>query len=150
MIYQETLNHLRITDNKDEIDLDTVHGFLSNTYWSKDIPKAVVEKAIQHSLTVGLLLNDQLIGFGRAITDYATFAYLADIYVSADHRGQGYSKMILNALFEKSGSDQLRRMLLATADAHGLYRQFGFTDLAKPESFLEINRPNIYQKHQSN
>lgn len=146
MSIQKLSNNLRITDNKHEIDVDTVHGFLSTSYWSKEIPKAVVEKAMQNSLAVGLLLDDQLIGFGRAITDYATFAYLADIYIASEHRGQGYAKIILNTLFEKTNSAQLRRMLLATADAHGLYRQFGFTDLAQPASFLEINRPHIYQK----
>lgn len=140
------VENIRITDDKNEIDLDTVHQFLTTTYWSKDIPKEVVQKAIKHSLSVGLLLDDQLIGFGRAITDYATFAYLADIYVGAEFRGKGYSKIIIKALLDKSGSEELRRILLATADAHGLYRKFDFTNLAKPESFLEINRPKIYQQ----
>ncbi|MFD1437043.1 GNAT family N-acetyltransferase [Acinetobacter terrae] len=140
------VENIRITDDKNEIDLDTVHQFLTTTYWSKDIPKEVVQKAIKHSLSVGLLLDDQLIGFGRAITDYATFAYLADIYVGAEFRGKGYSKIIIKALLDKSGSEELRRILLATADAHGLYRKFDFTNLAKPENFLEINRPKIYQQ----
>lgn len=140
------VENIRITDDKNEIDLDTVHQFLTTTYWSKDIPKEVVQKAIKHSLSVGLLLDDQLIGFGRAITDYATFAYLADIYVGAEFRGKGYSKIIIKALLDKSGSEELRRILLATADAHGLYRKFDFTNLAKLESFLEINRPKIYQQ----
>ncbi|WP_180021046.1 GNAT family N-acetyltransferase [Acinetobacter sp. YH16044] len=139
-------NNLKITDDKNEMDLDTVHRFLRHTYWSKDIPKHVVKKAIENSLAVALLLDDELIGFGRAITDYATFAYLADIYVADEHRGKGYSKLIVSTLFEKCGSSDLRRMLLATADAHGLYRQFGFTDLAQPASFLEIHQANIYQR----
>ena len=138
--------NIRITDDKNEIDLDTVHQFLTNTYWSKDISKEVIQKAIKHSLSVGLLLGDRLIGFGRAITDYATFAYLADIYVEDQFRGKGYSKIIVKALLDKSGSQELRRVLLATADAHGLYRKFDFTNLAQPETFLEINRPNIYQQ----
>ena len=84
--------------------------------------------------------------FNEAITDYATFAYLADIYVEDQFRGKGYSKIIVKALLDKSGSQELRRVLLATADAHGLYRKFDFTNLAQPETFLEINRPNIYQQ----
>ncbi|MCL6242882.1 GNAT family N-acetyltransferase [Acinetobacter amyesii] len=139
-------NNLKITDDKNEMDLDTVHRFLSHTYWSKNIPKHVVKKAIENSLAVALLLDDEIIGFGRAITDYATFAYLADIYVADAHRGKDYSKLIVSTLFEKCGSADLRRMLLATADAHGLYRQFGFTDLAQPASFLEIHQANIYQR----
>lgn len=137
--------NIRITDDKNEIDLDTVHQFLTTTYWSKDIPKYVVQKAIENSLSIGLLQDDQLIGFGRAVTDYATFAYLADIYVKPEFRGKGYSKIIVKALLDKSGSEHLRRILLATSDAHGLYRKFNFTNLARPEDFLEINRPKIYQ-----
>ena len=140
------IGNVKITDDKSQIDLDTVHEFLKTTYWSPDIPKEVVQKAIENSLCVGLLLNNQLIGFGRSVTDYATFAYLADIYVKPEFRGRGYSKIIVQALLDKSGSENLRRILLATADAHGLYRKFDFKDLAKPESFLEINRPNIYQQ----
>lgn len=139
------MENIRITDDKNEIDLDIVHDFLRTTYWSKDIPKEVVQKAVEHSLSVGLLRENQLIGFGRAITDHATFAYLADIYVKEEFRGKGYSKIIVRALLDKSGSEHLRRILLATADAHGLYQKFNFTELARPEDFLEINRPQIYQ-----
>ena len=140
------IENIRITDDKNQIDLDTVHQFLKTTYWSKDIPKEVVQKAIENSLSVGLLLEDELIGFGRSITDYATFSYIADIYVKPEFRGKGYSKMIVQALLDKSGSENLRRILLATSDAHGLYRKFDFKNLGKPDDFLEINRPKIYQQ----
>ena len=140
------MENIKITDDKDEIDLDTVHQFLTTTYWSKDIPIGVVKKAIENSLSVGLLLDNQLIGFGRSITDYATFAYVADIYVKPEFRGKGYSKIIVQALLDKSGSENLRRVLLATSDAHGLYRKFDFKNLGKPQDFLEINKPKIYQQ----
>lgn len=140
------MDEIRITLNKNEMDINVVHQFLRNTYWSKGIPKTVVQSAIENSLCVGLMRNDQIIGFGRAITDYATFAYLADIYVEAPFRGKGYSELIINALLDQCDSKGLRRILLATADAHGLYRKFGFANLAKPENFMEINQPNIYQK----
>ncbi|CAM4281410.1 hypothetical protein F901_03514 [Acinetobacter dispersus] len=140
------MDEIRITLNKNEMDINAVHQFLRNTYWSKGIPKTVVQSAIENSLCVGLMRNDQIIGFGRAITDYATFAYLADIYVEAPFRGKGYSELIVNALLDQCDSKGLRRILLATADAHGLYRKFGFANLAKPENFMEINQPNIYQK----
>ncbi|MCU4337390.1 GNAT family N-acetyltransferase [Acinetobacter dispersus] len=140
------MDEIRITLNKNEMDINVVHQFLRNTYWSKGIPKTVVQSAIENSLCVGLMRNDQIIGFGRAITDYATFAYLADIYVEAPFRGKGYSELIVNALLDQCDSKGLRRILLATADAHGLYRKFGFANLAKPENFMEINQPNIYQK----
>lgn len=139
------MDEIRITLNKNEMDINVVHQFLRNTYWSKGIPKTVVQSAIENSLCVGLMRNDQIIGFGRAITDYATFAYLADIYVEAPFRGKGYSELIVNALLDQCDSKGLRRILLATADAHGLYRKFGFANLAKPENFMEINQPNIYQ-----
>jgi len=140
------MDEIRITLNKNEMDINVVHQFLRNTYWSKGIPKTVVQSAIENSLCVGLMRNDQIIGFGRAITDYATFAYLADIYVEAPFRGKGYSELIINALLDQCDSKGLRRILLATADAHGLYRKFGFANLAKPENFMEINQLNIYQK----
>jgi len=140
------MDEIRITLNKNEMDINVVHQFLRNTYWSKGIPKTFVQSAIENSLCVGLMRNDQIIGFGRAITDYATFAYLADIYVEAPFRGKGYSELIVNALLDQCDSKGLRRILLATADAHGLYHKFGFANLAKPENFMEINQPNIYQK----
>ncbi|QHH96357.1 GNAT family N-acetyltransferase [Acinetobacter dispersus] len=140
------MDEIRITLNKNEMDINVVHQFLRNTYWSKGIPKTAVQSAIENSLCVGLMRNNQIIGFGRAITDYATFAYLADIFVEAPFRGKGYSELIVNALLDQCDSKGLRRILLATADAHGLYRKFGFTYLAKPENFMEINQPNIYQK----
>lgn len=138
--------NIRVTDDKNEMNVDVIHEFLKITYWSKDIPKAVVQKAIENSLAVGLLLEDELIGFGRSITDYATFAYIADIYVKPEFRGNGYSKIIVKSLLDKSDSENLRRILLATSDAHGLYRKFDFENLGKPQDFLEINRSGMYQQ----
>lgn len=96
------MDDIRITLDKNEIDLNIVHQFLKTAYWSKDIPKSVLEKAFDNSLCVGLIRNNQIIGFSRAITDYATFAYLADIYVVTQFRGKGYAKLIVKALLDKS------------------------------------------------
>lgn len=140
----DSIENIKITFEKDQIDVDQVHDFLKDAYWSKNIPKFTVQKAIDHSLVVGLIAEQQLIGFGRLITDYATFAYLADVFVLEKYRGLGLSKIIVQQLLDRVQSKKLRRILLATNDAHGLYRQFGFQDLSKPSTFLEINQPNLY------
>jgi N-acetylglutamate synthase-like GNAT family acetyltransferase len=141
------VDQIKITFDKDQIDLNQVHTFLKESYWSKNISKDTVQKAIENSLAIALKLDHQLVGFGRLITDYATFAYLADVFVIEQYRGLGLSKTIVQQLLDHVESQNLRRILLATRDAHELYRKFGFKDLSVPSSFLEINRPNIYKAY---
>lgn len=124
-----------------------IHRWLSReAYWCKDIPFNVVQTAFDHSFCIGVLHEGKQIAYGRLITDYATFAYLADVYVEEKHQGKGLGKKMMELLLDADWVKGLRRLMLATLDAHGLYEQYGFTQTAFPERFMEINRPGIYQK----
>jgi GNAT superfamily N-acetyltransferase len=138
--------YLISTDNQ-RLDLATIHRFLTeDSYWAEGIPLETVERAIEHSLNFGLYKQDQQIGFARVVTDYATFAYLADVFVLEPFRGQGLSKWLLDVITTHPQLQGLRRWLLGTKDAHGLYHQFGFTDLVAPERHMERLVPDIYKK----
>ena len=117
-----------ISSNPKEMDLSVIHGYLSNSYWAKGIPWDVMEKAVNNSLCFGVFTKTgEQVAFARMITDYATSAYLADVFVLEKHRGKGISKWLVKTIIEYPDLQGLRRMLLATRDAHGLYQQFGFT-----------------------
>ena len=133
-----------ISTDPTAMDLDAVHAYLAQSYWAREIPKEVVAKSIRGSLCFGLFTNDRQVGFARVVTDLATFAYLCDVYVLEEHRGRGLAKWLMEAVVEHPELQGLRRFLLATRDAHGLYERFAFTPLARPEIFMEINRPNFY------
>jgi GNAT superfamily N-acetyltransferase len=133
------------TDNE-RLDIDLIHEFLRSSYWAKDIPREVVEKAIEHSLCFGAFCAGRQIGFGRVVTDFATFGYVADVFVIPEHRGQGVSKLILRAMLDHTRLQGLRRLLLATRDAHSLYAQFGFAPVAHPEHLMTIHNPDVYKK----
>lgn len=139
------MNHFRVITNIDDMEMAVIHGFLSQSYWAKGIPQATLQKALQNSLCFGLFDGEQQVGFARMVTDKATFAYLADVFVLESHRGHGGAKTLMTAIMDHADLQGLRRMLLATRDAHSLYRQFGFTDLARPEIMMELHRPDIYQ-----
>jgi GNAT superfamily N-acetyltransferase len=139
------LDPYELTTDTSRFDLDAIHAFLSGTYWAPGIPRSVVERAMANSLCFGLLHSGQQVGFARVITDRATFAYLADVYVLPEHRGRGLSRAMMDRICEHPELQGLRRMLLATRDAHGLYRRYGFQPLASPENFMEIHRPNVYR-----
>ena len=134
-----------ISTDKARFDVAAIHAYLTRSYWSPGIPRAVVEKAIAGSLCFGLFSEQRnQVGFARAITDGATFAYLADVYVLEEHRGKGLGKWIVETTLAHPSLQGLRRILLATRDAHELYAQFGFEPLATPESLMSIHRPNVY------
>lgn len=137
-------DHYTITTDKRQLDLNAIHAFLSQTYWSPGVPKAVVERAIENSLAFGVFKGSEQVGFARVVTDKATFAYLADVYVLEAHRGKGLSKRLLEEIHAHEELQGLRRFLLATKDAHGLYAQFGFKELANPSLMMERWNPNAY------
>ena len=134
----------RISLDANAMDLDAIHSYLTRSYWAQGIPKDVVARAIAGSLCFGLFEQDRQVGFARVVTDRATFAYLCDVYVLEEHRGRGLAAWLMEAVVAHQDLQGLRRFALATRDAHGLYEKFGFVPLARPEIFMEINRPGIY------
>lgn len=137
---------LRIGTDPSEIDFDRVHGYLSReAYWCVGVPAATLRKAIGHSLCFNAFEDGEQVGFARVVTDHATFAYLCDVFVLPQARGLGVSKAMMQAIDAHPDLQGLRRFVLATADAHGLYAQYGFAPLAKPERFMERYRPDVYQ-----
>lgn len=126
------------------LDLDVIHGYLCQSYWSPGVPREIVARAIAGSLCFGIYRGAQQVGFGRVVTDSATFGYLADVFVLEAHRGQGLGKRLVEAVMAHPGLQDIRRFMLATRDAHGLYAQFGFAALAAPERLMEKIRPKPY------
>jgi len=126
-----------ITTDQSRFDITAIHAFLSQTYWSPGVPRSVVEKATANSLSFGILYGDAQVGFARVVTDKATFAYLADVYVLESHRGKGLSKRLLEFILAHEDLQGLRRFLLFTKDAHGLYAQFGFNEVQNPARVME-------------
>ncbi|MFK8048367.1 MAG: GNAT family N-acetyltransferase [Halioglobus sp.] len=135
-----------ISSESEDMDLEAIHAFLSQSYWAFGIPKTTLEKALSKSLCFGVFnrQGDQ-IGFARAVTDAATFAYLADVYILEEYRGLGLSKWLISEVVSHRDLQGLRRITLATRDAHGLYEQYGFKALANPETFMEAWNPSVYE-----
>lgn len=133
-----------ISTDPARLDVDAIHAFLTRSYWSPGIPRATVARAIQHSVCAGVYLDGAQVGFARVVSDRATFGYLADVYILEVHRGRGLSKALVGTLLEHSDLRGLRRFLLATRDAHGLYSRFGFKPLAAPDRMLELHNPTPY------
>lgn len=134
-----------VTCDPARLDLAVIHEFLAGSYWAKSIPRATVEKSIANSMCFALLDGDRQIGFARVISDLATYAYIGDVFVLPEFRGQGLSKWLMECITSHPGLQGLRRWSLATADAHGLYEQFGFTALKRPETFMERHNPDVYR-----
>ena len=135
-----------ISTDRARIDLKTVHSFLTESYWAAGVPLEIVKRSIENSLPFGLYDNDRQIGFARVITDYATFAYLADVFVLEDARGAGLGKWLVAVIDSHPELQGLRRWMLATRDAHGLYRAVGFEILKQPDRWMEKHRPGVYAK----
>lgn len=135
----------RISTDQNEIDFKVVHEFLSNSYWAKGIPIATLRKALENSLCFSVFnTHGAQIGFARLITDRATFAYLADVFIVESARGKGISKWLISEIKSHSDLQGLRRIMLATKDAHGLYEQHGFKAVEFPEMLMQIWEPNKY------
>ncbi|MFT5520096.1 MAG: ribosomal protein S18 acetylase RimI-like enzyme [Enterobacterales bacterium] len=134
----------RVTTNQSEMDVEAIHQYLTNSYWSPGLPLETLRKALQNSFCFAALKGNEQIGFARLITDYTTFAYLADVYILEAHQGKGLSKMLLDEIFKHPKLDGLRRIMLATRDAHGLYEKFGFSKLSNPDIFMENWKPDVY------
>jgi GNAT superfamily N-acetyltransferase len=134
-----------ITTDKSKMDIDYVHGFLKQSYWAEEIPLEVVRRSIQGSLCFVILSGDKQIGFARVITDEATFAYIADVFVDEQYRNKGLAKWLVATILAYPSLQGLRRFLLATKDAHGLYAQAGFTPLPLPDRWMQLHFPDVYK-----
>ena len=135
-----------ISTDRSKLDRAAIHEFLAGSYWAKGIPREIVDRSIEGALCFGLFENGRQIGFARVITDTATFAYLADVYVLESHRGRGLATWLMESILAHPELQGLRRWMLVTRDAHGLYRKVGFRELAHPERIMEIAFPEIYER----
>lgn len=136
-----------ISTDKTKLDIDSIHQFLSTkAYWCLNIPKEKVHTSIQNSLCFGVYHHEKQIGFAKVITDFSTIAYLGDVYILEEYRGNGLSKWLIETIMSYPDLQGLRRWILLTSDAHGLYRQFGWTDIADPSKWMEVHTKNIYSK----
>ena len=135
-----------ISTEKEKLDIDFIHSFLTRSYWAEGISKEVIKRSIDGSLCFGVFENEKQIGFARMITDKATFAYLADVFIIEEYRGLGLSKWLMEVIMSYPELQSLRRMMLATRDAHSLYEKFGFTQLTNPDRWMQIHNPDVYKK----
>jgi GNAT superfamily N-acetyltransferase len=134
-----------ITTDKDRLDIDRIHQFLSEeSYWAAGIPRDIVERSIENSMCFAALDGDELVAFARVITDFATYAYVADVFVVTEHRGKGAAKDLMTAIRDHRDLQRLRRWHLVTRDAHKVYEPFGFRALARPERHMEAVIENAY------
>ena len=135
-----------ISTDKSKLNIELVHAYLSkDSYWAQQIPVAVVKRSIDNSLCFGVYYENRQIGFARIISDFATFAYLADVFILPEQRGKGLSKWLMQVIIDYPALQGLRRFLLTTKDAHGLYSQFGFIPYPQPERLMTRNDPDMYK-----
>lgn len=134
-----------ITTDPARLDVPAIHAYLTSSYWATGIPIETVRRSLEHSVNFAILSGDELVGFGRVITDRATFGYLGDVFVLEAHRGRGLSKWLMECIDVHPELQGFRRWVLLTRDAHGLYRQFGYQAPAKPDRYMERHTPDVYQ-----
>jgi len=138
-MHEKNVNSYFFSTDKSKLQLDVIHNYLSKeSYWAQNMPLNLIKESIAASICFAIYFENKQIAYARVITDNATFAYLADVFVLEEHRGQGLSKELMRFIMDYPSFKKLRRFMLATRDAHGLYKQFGFNALAKPETMMEI------------
>ena len=147
MVCSWTRGEYTITTDSARVDIDVVHRYLSEeSYWAQNIPREVVARSIAHSLCFSVLHEKNQIGFARITTDRATVAYLGDVFILPSHRGKRLSTWLMECISSHPALQGLRRWMLATSDAHGLYAQFGFTPIKAPERWMEKHDPQVYAR----
>jgi GNAT superfamily N-acetyltransferase len=135
-----------VSTDRARLNLDVIHRFLTNCYWAKGIPREVVARSNEHSLCFGIYDGSGAqLGFARVISDFATIAYIGDVFVLDTHRGRGLGKWLMECITQHPALQNLRRWILTTRDAHGLYSQVGFTPVKSPERYMELQRPDVYE-----
>jgi len=138
-----------ISTDRKRLNLDLIHEFLTNCYWAKGISREIVARSIAHSVCFGVYANGKQVGFARIISDFATYAYIGDVFVLESHRSHGLGKWLMECIMRHPQLQGLRRWSLVTRDAHGLYGNFGFTPLKNPASYMELHDPDVYQRAQA-
>jgi len=136
-IIETRQNNLTISTDPVHLDLNAIYEMLTRTYWAKDRSKEMIERSVQNSLVFGVYDGTRQIGLARVISDYATFAWLCDVFIHEDYRGKGIGKWLMETISAHPDFVGLKRIILATNDAHGLYAQYGFKPLASPEKWME-------------
>lgn len=136
----------RVSTNPKQLDVRAIHEFLARSYWSEGIPREIVERSIRGSLCFGVYRGEQQIGFARVISDRATYAYLADVYILEEFRGRGLGTWLMECIMTHPELKNLRRWALLTRDAHRLYEKFGFTAPKKPDRHMELSNTDIYKR----
>lgn len=135
-----------VSTDRGRIDFEVIHGFLTNCYWAKGISPELVARSIEHSLCFGIYDGSGAqVGFARVVSDFATVAYLGDVFVLETHRGRGLSKFMMECVKQHPAFQGLRRWILLTRDAHGLYQKFGFTPVKSPQRYMELHQPHAYE-----
>jgi GNAT superfamily N-acetyltransferase len=144
MSFEELKREYTISTDRSKLNISIIHNYISNeSYWGKGRSLEVVKKSIENSLPFGVYYKNELIGFARVLTDFATFAWVADVFILTKHRSKGLSKWLMETILSHPELQGFRRWVLATKDAHELYRRFGFRELNKPERWMERPDPDI-------
>jgi GNAT superfamily N-acetyltransferase len=138
-----------ISTDPARLDVTAIHAYLTRSYWCPGIPRDVVERSVRHSLCFGLYHGAAQVGLARVITDQATYAYLCDVYILEEHRGHGLGKWLIETVLSHPSLQGLRRFMLATRDAHGLYQQFGFREVVERQRHMELVTENPYESGES-
>ena len=141
-ILEHHRDNFTISTDFNRLDIDTIFNFLQRAYWANTRPRERTEKALQHSLVFGLYDRDRQIGVGRVVSDYSVFAYLCDVFIHEEYRAHGLGKWLIQTIMEHPDLKDVRRWVLVTDDAHGLYKQFGFASIPDPEHWMQNLKPS--------
>jgi GNAT superfamily N-acetyltransferase len=141
---EDTKQEYYVSTDRGKLQIDVIHNFLKDSYWAKDIPIEKLKLSIENALCFGVYNGNKQVGFARVVTDYAVIGYIGDVFILEEERGKGLSKMLMQEIVRHPQLQGIRRIILATRDAHGLYSQFGFTPLVYPERWMERARPDAY------
>jgi N-acetylglutamate synthase-like GNAT family acetyltransferase len=145
-VEEYTYDTYLVSTDSSKLDLKVIHGYLSRSYWAEEIPFETVKRSVEHSLCFGVYSAGKQIGFARVISDYTTFAYLADVFILEEERGKGLSKFLMECILKHKELQGLRNFSLMTQDAHSLYARYGFKNIPKPENFMAKKIDGIYKK----
>jgi GNAT superfamily N-acetyltransferase len=146
MIVESRRGEFLVSTDPARLNIEVIYGFLTNCYWARGILREVVVRSIEQALCFGVYDGEGAqVGFARVISDFATIAYVGDVFVLDTHRGRGLGKWLMECITQHPALQNLRRWILTTRDAHGLYSQVGFTPLKSPERYMELHRPDVYE-----